>query len=497
MKQNNGKLNLIFWIILPMLSLAGLVVILLSTRWGAGLLDDSYWYIKPVRDFLSGQGLSLNPSFPPLVDYVLVGMGFLGMEPLNGIRLLNALLFGANIFLTGLILRKIRVSVAFSLFGALLVLLSDILIEAHSWALSEPLYFFLSLLGIYFLIQYFQKSELRWLVLSAIIVSLDVLTRYAGFTLIAACVVTILLKLRTSFWDRVKKVSLFLLIAITPIISYSWRHLLAISQASTSQASNLVYLIDKNRITQALYNVLIWFVPGRFVKGREFFAIAGIAFAISVLAILYRAKYKIQSRSFFTDLIVSPQFILILLWISANWIILIIGQVIYFGKGDAYNSRYLSPMLLVTLILLVSVLAMLWQLGGKFPKAFVATMGVLLVFVYAYRAQDIVRYLYTNGIGYSSARWHESETISYLNAHPDVPVMSTGDVGVYFWTGRLPLRLSSDLPTVRKFLIDSRGYLVIIDSMPPEMYGMNSDTLTEGLHLVARFGEGSIYQYLR
>jgi hypothetical protein len=121
---------------------------------------------------------------------------------------------------------------------------------------------------------------------------------------------------------------------------------------------------------------------------------------------------------------------------------------------------------------------------------------LILMLTSAYRAQDAVRMLSASGMGYASQRWHDSETIRYLNSHPDVAVVSTANFGIYFWTGRLPRSISefANADALQAYLREVNGWLVVVDSMPPGMYGWDADNLLVGMQLVRQFSEGSVFQ---
>ncbi len=93
-------------------SVVGATALLFSTRWGIGLSPDSVVYFASARTLLSGYGLS--DSFttgeflplthcPPLFSAGFAGLGLVGIDPLDGARWLNALIFRAKIPLLGLV----------------------------------------------------------------------------------------------------------------------------------------------------------------------------------------------------------------------------------------------------------------------------------------------------------------------------------------------------------------------------------------------------------
>src|SRR5512140_3077112 len=103
--------RLISLVALGILALVGIALVLRATPEGLGLSDDSIGYIAGARSMLAGHGYreawlaSDQPvtHFPPAYSSVLAFVGLLGIDPLRGARLLNALLFGLNIARAGIL----------------------------------------------------------------------------------------------------------------------------------------------------------------------------------------------------------------------------------------------------------------------------------------------------------------------------------------------------------------------------------------------------------
>ena len=158
--QDSGRL---FFLALSILGAAGVLLVLANTRLGAYTSDDTYYYIYPARDFLAGKGFHPSYIFAPLFPFALAGLGLFGLEALDAARWLNALLFGVNIVLVGILARRIGMQFIFALLAAALVLLSDLTVEIHSWAMSEALAFTFMLLSLIFTLAYiFKPGRLAW-----------------------------------------------------------------------------------------------------------------------------------------------------------------------------------------------------------------------------------------------------------------------------------------------------------------------------------------------
>jgi hypothetical protein len=94
--------------LLLLIAAVGVGLILYETRIGPGINGDSVHYIMGAENLLLGNGFSrwsgggeIRPitGFPPFYSTVLACMGFIGLDLFQVARILNALLFGANIFL--------------------------------------------------------------------------------------------------------------------------------------------------------------------------------------------------------------------------------------------------------------------------------------------------------------------------------------------------------------------------------------------------------------
>ena len=93
-------------------SVVGALLVLIATsRYGTGLTPDSGCYISAARSLAAGRGLlphSGNPfvEWPPLFPALLALTARLGIEPITAARYLNAMIFGAILFVSGLWLRR-------------------------------------------------------------------------------------------------------------------------------------------------------------------------------------------------------------------------------------------------------------------------------------------------------------------------------------------------------------------------------------------------------
>lgn len=486
-----------FPVLLAAAGAAGMAMILYASRLGAGLTDDSYFYIQPGRAAAAGGGFHPSAWYAPLLPAILALSSLLGVDGLVSVRILNALLFGAVVVLAGLLVLRMSGSPGFALLVAVLTLTAENLLQVFPWAMSEPLYLVLLLAGLLALGRANDSGRSAWYWAAGITAGLAALSRYMAFMFPAAGVLTILLWGKSPFNRRFGRAAGYTVLGLTPIGLYILSNKFT-TGTFFGPRGYAPAAYESSYTTTALAALLNWFLPGRLIAGREFLMAALVAAGTVGAAVWYTWRRRkaglvegnagssggiALALGLFTG--INLVFLLSLMFTSG-----------IIGKADAFSVRYLSPVYLGVLILVVFALSRMWQAGRLAERGLIVILIIGLVGTYLYRAQDIVRAQAAGGMGYASERWHESETIRYLNNHPEVPLVSTASYGIYFWTGRLPRAVSefSRQEDLQSYLRQAGGWLVLIDSMPPEMYGWQEADLLAGMQLVEQFSEGAVYQ---
>jgi dolichyl-phosphate-mannose--protein O-mannosyl transferase len=191
--------------ILGVLSVLGIGIILYHTQNGPGLSSDSSIYIQGARSIQQGHGFGsflgyevVRPitGFPPFFSFLLAITNWGNSDLIETGRWLNAILFGANVFLTGFLIQRCTQSILASSIGALLFLSSENLINIHSWVMSEGLFIYLMLFLVLMLLLFIEKYNRFYLIASGIALTLLILTRYVGLGFIAAAGFVILISNR-------------------------------------------------------------------------------------------------------------------------------------------------------------------------------------------------------------------------------------------------------------------------------------------------------------
>ncbi len=471
---------------------AGVAVILYATRWGAAISDDTYFYIHAARDLLAGNGLTLTPHFPPGLSLALAAAGLAGLDPLQAVRWLNALLFGLNSLLVGAIILAMTGSTAFSIVGSLLFFSADALIETHAWAMSEPLFICLMLLGFFALA--YQRGK-GGAFLAGLFWGLAAATRYIGVAFLPVLAAFCLLRADLPIQQRLRRAVGSVALGLLPLGLYMLRNQFLSGQLGGRVLAWHPMSLGLWRV--ALGTVLIWFIPGRLVHGKEWLWLAGLLLAALAGAgawFLRRRKTGLLSPGSDRAHLVFGLVGSILAYLG----VLVVSRS-FLDDAIPMDDRLLSPVLVLLLLTLVLLLARIWS-GGSVWLAWRKGAVILVLLVMAgvnlTRSVDTVKSYHALGRGYASARDSISETYAYLRKKPGIPIYSNESVALYFWLGRetYSIPASAGVAAMQADMTQQGAYLVIFDSVPVELYRVTRAELVAGLVEQIHLSEATIYR---
>ena len=206
------------FIALCLIAITGIVLISRATPNGLGLSDDSIAYIAGARSMAAGEGyreawLASNQPvthFPPGFSSVLAFFGLFGIDPLRAVRWVNAVLFGLNAMLLGILGWRMTPSLTAGVVLAALFVTSGEMFSVHAVAMSEPLFIFLCLLSFWMFDLYFERHHhWLWMIACGTFVGMAYLTRYAGLALVATFIAALFI-LHTTWRKRLASAGIFL-----------------------------------------------------------------------------------------------------------------------------------------------------------------------------------------------------------------------------------------------------------------------------------------------
>jgi hypothetical protein len=465
-------LRLASFLSLLLLMVVGTMLVLRATPEGLGLSDDSIAYIAGARSLLAGNGyreawLGTNQPvthFPPGFSSALTFLGWFGLDPLRGARFLNAVLFGLNAGLLGILGWRMTPSLTAGLVLAALFVLNSDLLQVHTVAMSEPLFIFLSLLSFWMFDLYFElppssvgrgvAGEWWWLAACGVFAGLAYLTRYAGLALAATFLVAIII-LRSNWRKRLTSIGIFLAGFLPWILIWALRN--RIVAASATNRAFVWHPVAADNVEMGLRVFADFLVPVA-AWHQAIMKQPGFAEAM-VIVILGAVLVWVSAKAWTT--IVKPRQAEALkrggkesrevitfttaLYLFA-YLAAILASMTMFDAATKFRLRILAPMLASLLILLVY--AGIWLRKRNRP----VVIALALVFLgFSFYEQSItVNTWAKGGTGYASFQWYDSEAMGFLRDLPaDVMIFTNEPGAVYLYTGRGAYVLPSGYDSAR------------------------------------------------
>ena len=458
------------------------VLVLLTTRHGAGVSPDSVVYLHAAHSVLEGRGL-LRPDgsgaaeevpmthWPPLFPLVLAGLGSLSIEPIHAARWLNAVLFGANVFLVGLVIHRMCGSVLAALAGALLAMMSREMISYHQMVWTEPIFIYFFLVSLYLLFAYVEMPKRQYLLLAALTAGGAFLTRYQGAGLVLGGCGALLIQGRTKWRRRVVDTFVFGLVATLPIAVWFLRNY---SMKTRTTYSNPRFGLPKiDQLVMPIFTaVRDWFWP--VPSGLEFFNLAHIHWrlqwpglyideflaALAILGVIGLAislnvgKRRSGGVGNTPDPPDRPSFPVLLALTAIGHCVFLYATVLTLFHNWTPKVRHLAPVMILLLIVLVHLVRRwwLWAPPRATARFFTAVIVMVVTTGIVGRATVLISWTSCDGHQYASSRWKSS------------PVIAA--------TSRIPLdaKLYTNNPMVLRFLTDRTRIQAI-----PRMTWMGED----------------------
>lgn len=412
-------------LIITILSLIGTAGILYATPWGIGISPDSVAYIRVARSLLTGNGLDTThfaPLYPVLLDVMTLGKLF-GEDPLQTARWLNAIFFGANIFLVGLLIYRFSSELKWPpVIGSLLMLGSIPMLTIHLMAWTEPAFIFLSFTGLVSLALFLENSKMMTLVIAGILMSLAFLTRYAGAALVLTGFLAILLFSRKNLRQRFLAAIIFGCLSVVPMLLWLLRN---ISMAGTATSREIVFHpINRSHVWQAIFTFSGWFLlPDSAPNIFRFGLGAVILLGATLILLAHRQKGRTKQNS--SGITEMPQLIKLLSLFIVIYGIFLVMSISFIDANTPLDNRILSPAFVAAIILLLYLLSQavrVFRLKSAAQAAFAAGLIICLGF-YMSASYPLLSDSFTNGLGFSNASRHNVEIIEKVDQLPDNVVL--------------------------------------------------------------------------
>lgn len=483
-------------------AIAGFIIILLFTSHGGiGISPDSVVYMSAAENFSShGKLIEFTNipvvNFPAGYPFFLSTIMFItGLKPLIFAPYVNASLFGAIIYLSGIIMEKFNYSSKWYKAAILsCIVLSPGLLEDYSMLWSETVFIFLLLLFIIMMSRYLHSSSRKGLIISAIIVSLACITRYVGIVIIATGAILILLNAKLQW--RKKIIDLFLFSGISSFF-------LIINLIRNYHVSGVLTGFRERSITSFSQNlhdagtVFCDWLP--FLHNGYSFATIVAVIIIAGLLILCIKKflrYRMINYHIGIGAVFSLLYILFMI-VSAS-----------ITRYQKLDSRFFTPVFIPLLWSGSSWIISFYKRSGPAGKKIMIAFGTLIFLGFQYNQLNADAETWDGvkdaGIpGYTEDPWRYSETVQFIQKNPSLfknnfTIYSDAADAVYFFTGRsgkyLPHKEFKS--EIQKFLNDDHCYVIwFSDAVDLDLIDQSFLLNVKKMQLLKQFIDGAIYRF--
>lgn len=511
-----------WWPLLLLLLLFGVgsYFIYRTTSSGIGLRDDTFSYFTAAEGLVQGHGYgridragSFRPltNFPPGYSALLAATRLLGLDLEAGARLIAGISHGALVFMVGLSILWASESAFFALIGASLILVSPGLLETLSWARSEGPYLSFALASLLILAAAIKKRA-RWLhSTSALLTALAFLTRYVGLSLVATGAVALLISPAGPKRKRFERALLFGGISSAPILAILAANLL-ISGSATNRPRPFWHPPGQEKLLEGASTILSWIVPASWPSSIPPLPLllASTALLILLISPVFMGVWgEAEEGRAGPQILAGTHGLHIALYVLA-----LLLSLTLFDRLTPLDGRILSPVHVSLAVILPLILWRMYRGASPAVKGTIIAASLLLVVAKAVPGWEQVDRLSEEGLGFNNDRWRASQTMAYVrNEVPDVPIYTNNVPALYFLADRMasftPAKLNPAsgepieeyphrLHEMRETLKEEDGRLVIVGAGPRGRYPADQFLeLTEGLLLLAEFGDGLVYRHDR
>ncbi|MHC1732032.1 MAG: ArnT family glycosyltransferase [Bacteroidales bacterium] len=389
------------------------ILLLISLNFGAGVSVDSVGYISGAKSLVDGKMFSNYGTQPPLFPAIIAIVGVLfKIDPFEAARYLNSVIFGLNIFLSGVLLRRYtKIGTGPILLQLVFFMVSYPLYYVSLMVWTETLFICLTLVNLLLFSYVLEHENFISFLLLSISIAFTILTRYIGIIFIPIVIIYILIKYFKNINKMFLYLSGFLTLSCFPagiwiIRNYYMTHtILGVRVSSASAFYNNIHL--------SYLTIVNWFAP----KGIDNFFI-NLIIAILGFEILWAFITGLKKQK-----TVTIKFIPIL-----TYVIIYVAFMIYSSTTTAIDSigdRFLSPIYVPITFLIFFLFAFFVQNQKNNLVNKVCSTFLLFIFFASFvqtvnSSMIFAENFYKSGKGYSSLSWRTSETIEFVNQNKNL-----------------------------------------------------------------------------
>ena len=442
MRKSNKAADILFWLLFALLIAASVYLFIRCTPYGVGLVSDSVNYINGARSIAAGDGYyrqsgggELKPitNFPPLYSICLSVPFLFGMKWQYAVWWVALFFFTLN---TAVIIRLIWLASGFrwaGLLGAVMLLAMRPYLYYQFYAMSEPVYYFCTLLAFILMIQGFRHGKFLWWLGCGLACGAAFLARYIGIVSLCAIFGMILIFVKN------KRPQAFggHFCGALPLIGW-WLIRNALITGNASNRQILAHWVTMDDLRHGILILWRWIYPSRYGNLEDpvgwmvwgtaaFFALSAI-FCI-VLMILNAHRKKPFSTA------------VIFIWTALLFIIgynlFVILTISLFDASVNIEERILFPAFMVFFLIPPVIFGWLCNRRDYLPALLPL---VLILFFTVNFVQDTIPHLSTmaeHGYGWGWEGWETSPAMQLIRTLPEDKIIYSNQIeAVSLWTGR-------------------------------------------------------------
>ena len=499
-----------FALLIVVLAGLGTAHILVRTAtYGAEITEDSVDFLSTALNFLAGEGwrdLTGDPltMWPPLFPLLLAASSWVGIDPLEAGRWINAVVAGLIILVAGCWLRSHLRSQWLALAATATLAASEPLSDLAARFLTEPLFALFTLLALVQLAAFLNRRKDAALWWAAVFTALAAITRYPGVVLIGTGVLVLLPLV------RLRQTLVFGAISSLPllaVLAHNWVATGNLTQAAGHRPTPSGQSLSDG-LGQTVEVFRTWVVPRSTPDGLAYLlwlAVAAVGLA-SVAVGLRSRQYASEAAPVYVRL--EP--IIPFGGFALAYLVFMV-LVVPFTVEKQIDSRYLLPiyvpLLLATVFLLDWFLSIEAASGRAAVRYGLASLVLLATLTHiGFSAQrNLRRTAHAHVFGYpahgfNAPRWQHSEILNYIRDHHiEGRVYSDRDRLAWFANRNAPPGKYRNLPRNMQWIeIEAGAHIVWFRKFNHRLGQYGYDTfdlqVLPGVELVAELAEAFVFR---
>ncbi|MGA1848872.1 MAG: glycosyltransferase family 39 protein [Thermoplasmatota archaeon] len=421
-RSRDNRVYILFFIL-------GILVLSLGmSKYGIGLYSDSFVYINCAENLVDGKGFvhgdgSWYHQWAPLLPVVLAGPMLIGVPPdIVGV-VLNLLLFGSLVVITGKVVQLKTKSGFFTISAMTLVILSRPLYVSSIYLMSELPFNVLAALSLLSLLLYLEKERRKYFWYLVAFTSLACLTRYVGITLIFTGVVVLFFHGKEKkFIKRLRDPFLYGALSPLPTVAFLVRNYIRTGTLIGDRFPSETGILEN--VYRTGYHLIHWFIP-RWLPPAVWVPLGfvlALVFIVLFGNLLYSIRRRKENRKVMIIFGYFSIFYMAYLLVSASRV-----------AFDPLNDRFFSPVFVPMIIILMLSLSELSRhpsrsmiskfrsihIKGKNVRHLASVLMVMIIAASGLVVFTEIRENAVHGVGgYTTSEWVGSEILEYISENP-------------------------------------------------------------------------------